>query len=135
MTALAADLPRLNDPEALADLTVACDRCEAALMGNDPDTLDALFWNSNLTLRDGIAENLCGIAIIRDFRTGRTGGSPPRAVSRREIVTFGTDFVACNLAFCRLPDGPSGRQSQTWMRMPDGWRIVAAHVSLMQVPP
>lgn len=121
----------LNDPASLSDLTAACDAYEAALMKNDLETLDALFWASAHTLRYGVGENLYGIDAIRDFRKGRTGGSPQRTVLRREITTFGTEMGTCNLEFQRAGNARIGRQSQTWLRTEAGWRIVAAHVSLM----
>jgi hypothetical protein len=122
----------LNDPAALASLTAACDAYETALMTNALDTLDALFWDSPITLRYGVGENLHGIDEIRAFRLSRPGGSPQRQVLRREIVTFGADMGLCNLEFQRLGGTKIGRQSQTWLRTGDGWRVVSAHVSLMQ---
>ncbi|MCI5076108.1 oxalurate catabolism protein HpxZ [Oricola sp.] len=120
----------LRDP--LDELTAVCDQYETALMENDIDRLDALFWNDSHTLRYGVGENLYGISEIRDFRKGRAGGSPQRDVIRREIVTFGDDMGVCNLEFKRQGGSRIGRQSQTWMKTADGWRIVSAHVSLMQ---
>jgi len=122
----------LNDPAALASLTAACDVYENALMTNALETLDALFWDDPHTLRYGVAENLYGIDEIRAFRLARPGGSPQRQVLRREIVTFGADIGLCNLEFQRIGGTKIGRQSQTWMRTSDGWRVVSAHVSLMQ---
>jgi hypothetical protein len=121
-----------NLPGPLSELTAACDIYETALMENDLDRLDALFWDSPLTLRYGVGENLYGIDEIRDFRKGRTGGSPPRDVLRREIVTYGENLGVCNLEFRRRGGDRIGRQSQTWMKTEDGWRVVSAHVSLMQ---
>lgn len=122
----------LNLPGPLAELTAACDLYETALMENDLERLDALFLESPVTLRYGVGENLYGIEAIRDFRKGRTGGSPQRDVLRREIVTFGEDIGVCNLEFRRRGGERTGRQSQTWMKTDDGWRVVSAHVSLMQ---
>ena len=121
-----------NLPGPLSELTEACDIYETALMENDLDRLDALFWDSPLTLRYGVGENLYGIDEIRDFRKGRTGGSPQRDVVRREIVTFGDNIGICNLEFRRRGGDRIGRQSQTWMKTDEGWRVVSAHVSLMQ---
>lgn len=121
-----------NLPGPLSELTAACDIYETALMENDLDRLDALFWDSPLTLRYGVGENLYGIDEIHDFRKGRTGGSPQRDVLRREIVTYGENLGVCNLEFRRRGGDRSGRQSQTWMKTEDGWRVVSAHVSLMQ---
>ena len=122
---------QVNAAAPLSDLTIACDTYEAALMANDLDTLDALFWDTPQVLRYGVGENLYGIDEIRAFRKGRTGGSPQRQVIRREIVTFGDDMGICNLEFRREGSTLTGRQSQTWLRTEDGWRIVSAHVSLM----
>ena len=121
-----------NLPGPLSELTEACDIYETALTENDLDRLDALFWDSPLTLRYGVGENLYGIDEIRDFRKGRTGGSPQRDVLRREIVTYGENLGVCNLEFRRRGGDRIGRQSQTWMKTEDGWRVVSAHVSLMQ---
>lgn len=122
----------LNLPGPLGELTAACDQYETALMENDLDRLDALFWDSPLTLRYGVGENLYGIGEIRDFRKGRSGGSPQREVLRREIVTFGEEMGICNLEFRRHGGQRVGRQSQTWLKTAEGWRVVSAHVSLMQ---
>jgi hypothetical protein len=101
-------------------------------MENDLGRLDALFLDSALTLRYGVGENLYGIDEIRDFRKRRTGGSQPRDVLRREIVTFGDDMEVCNLEFRRRGGDRIGRHSQTWMKTGAGWRVVSARVSLMQ---
>jgi hypothetical protein len=126
----AAVLP-VNLPDVIAEVTILCDAYEVALMANDLDTLDALFWSASETLRYGIAENLYGIEEIRAYRVGRTGGSPQRDVLRRVITTHGTDVATCNLEFIRPATGTRGRQSQTWIRTVDGWKIAAAHVSLV----
>lgn len=130
-TASSAAVLPVNLPDVVAEVTVLCDAYEVALMTNDLDTLDALFWSASETLRYGIAENLYGIEEIRAFRIGRSGGSPQRDVLRRVITTHGTDVATCNLEFIRPATGTRGRQSQTWIRTVDGWKIAAAHVSLM----
>ncbi len=125
---------QINEPETLAELTAAFERYEVALMANDIATLDALFWQSELTLRYGVAENLRGHEAILRFRQLRPGGSPPRRLQNTVITTFGDTFGTANTEFQRLGasnPGVTGRQSQTWVRLPEGWRIVAAHVSLM----
>jgi len=133
MTALHADsLQVLNLPTVLEEVTAACDAYEAALMGNHLDAMDQLFWDSPHTLRYGITENLYGIDAIRAFRKGRAGGSPQREVLRREITTYGMDFATCDLEFVRPATGVHGRQSQTWVRTTAGWKVVAAHVSLLK---
>ncbi|NTF46130.1 oxalurate catabolism protein HpxZ [Agrobacterium rhizogenes] len=121
----------INDAQLVEELTTACDAYEAALMNNDLELLDTLFWESPLTLRYGVGENLYGIEAIRSFRKSRPGGSPQRQVLRREIVVLGDNVGLCNLEFQRVGGSLSGRQSQTWLRTSEGWKVVAAHVSLM----
>ncbi len=122
---------RINDPEVVAEVTAAFAAYEAALMANDVDQLDTLFWASPHTLRYGVGENLYGHDAIAGFRQGRTGGSPQRLLGRTVITTFGRDFATANTEFMREGATRVGRQSHTWVRTDDGWRIVAAHVSLM----
>ncbi len=121
----------VDDPTTLAEVIAVCDRYEAALMANDVETLDALFWHSPHALRYGVGENLYGFDEISSFRTVRAGGSPKRSVLRRVITTHGTDFATANLEFRREGATRIGRQSQTWIRTAEGWKIAAAHVSLM----
>lgn len=122
----------VNDPAVLAQVTALVDAYEAALMSNDVAALDGAFWNSAHTVRLGVAENLWGFAEIAAFRIGRTGGSPPRTRLRTEVTTFGADFAVANVEFRRDDTGKIGRQSQTWIRTDDGWKVASAHVSLMQ---
>ncbi|MEI9889300.1 MAG: oxalurate catabolism protein HpxZ [Caulobacteraceae bacterium] len=119
----------LNDPAVLAEVTAAFDTYEAALMANDIHTLDWLFWPSPNTVRYGVGENLYGEDEILAFRKTRLGGSPQRMLTRVVITTFGQDFATANAEFQRQGDGRVGRQSHAWVRLPEGWRIVAAHVS------
>jgi hypothetical protein len=121
-----------NDPDVLAEVTAQVDAYEAALMSNDIEALDGAFWRSPYTVRLGVAENLWGFEEIAAFRVGRAGGSPPRTRLRTEITTFGQDFAVANVEFRRDDSGKIGRQSQTWIRVEDGWKIASAHVSLMQ---
>lgn len=121
---------RIDDPAILAEVTALVERYEVALAANDIDTLDAMFWQSDLTIRFGVGECLYGIDAILAFRKARPGGSPPRAVRRMAITTFGRDLATANVEFNRIGDDRIGRQSQTWVRLAQGWRIVAAHVSL-----
>ncbi|HTV80113.1 MAG TPA: oxalurate catabolism protein HpxZ [Steroidobacteraceae bacterium] len=120
----------INDPTTLAEVTAAFERYEHALMSNDLTTLDELFWNSPQALRYGVGETLHGIAAIREFRRKRIGGSPSRALENTIITTFGTDLGTANTQFRRANSSQLGRQSQVWVRMGEGWRIVSAHVSL-----
>lgn len=122
----------VNDPAVLAEVTALVDAYETALMANDVEALDGAFWASPHTVRLGVAENLWGFDEIAAFRVGRAGGSPPRTRLRTEITTFGSDFAVANVQFRREDTGRIGRQSQTWIRTEDGWKIASAHVSLMQ---
>jgi hypothetical protein len=121
----------INDAATLAEVTAAFERYERALMQNDLIALDALFWDSPHTLRYGVGESLYGIDAIRAFRRNRLGGSPQRALRHTIITTFGTDLGTANTQFVRANSPHVGRQSQTWVRMDEGWRIVAAHVSMV----
>jgi len=121
----------INDPQVLAEVNAAFDRYETALVTNDVAVLDELFWNSPHTLRYGVGENLYGYEAIQAFRAGRPSAGLERALLRRQITTYGTDFAMANVEFERVGSTRIGRQSQAWMRTPDGWRVVSAHVSLM----
>lgn len=121
----------INLPEVVAEVTLACDRYEQALVSNDVSVLDELFWNSPHTLRYGATENLYTYEEIAAFRAARPSQGLARTVLRKVITTYGCDFATCNLEFQRDGAAKSGRQSQTWLRTPEGWRVVAAHVSLL----
>ena len=121
----------INLPEVLAEVTAQFARYEKALTGNDVAVLDELFWRSPHTLRYGATENLYGYADIQAFRAGRPAAGLARTLGRTVITTYGRDFATANCEFQREGSAKTGRQSQTWMRTPDGWRVVAAHVSLL----
>lgn len=121
----------INLPEVLAEVVQQCERYEQALVSNDVAVLDELFWNSPHTLRYGATENLYGYDAIQDFRAGRPTQGLARTVLKQVITTYGRDFATANLEFQRAGSSRSGRQSQTWMRTAQGWRVVAAHVSLL----
>jgi len=121
----------INQPAVLAEVTAAFVRYEQALVTNDVAVLDMLFWQSPHTLRYGATENLYGHEAICAFRAGRPAVMLARALGRTVITTYGPDFATANTEFTRDGSPRSGRQSQTWMRTPDGWRVVAAHVSLL----
>lgn len=121
----------INLPDVLADVQAACDRYETALVSNDVAVLDELFWRSPLTLRYGVTENLYGHDEIAAFRAGRPSSGLARRVWHRVITTYGRDMATCNLEFQREGSALTGRQSQTWLRTAEGWRVVAAHVSLL----
>ncbi len=120
----------VNDPDVVAEVTAMFHRYEAALMANDTEELTRLFWRSPLTLRYGVGEQLYGHDAISAFRVNRKGGAPRRGLDRTVITTFGRDFATASTEFQRENVNRIGRQSQTWVRFPEGWRIVAAHVSL-----
>lgn len=122
---------QINLPDVLAEVTLQCERYERALVTNDVTVLDELFWNSPHTLRYGVTENLYGYTAIGEFRAGRPSQGLERSVLKSVITTYGRDFATCNLEFQRVGGAKPGRQSQTWIRTPDGWRVVAAHVSLL----
>ena len=122
----------INRPDVLAEVRALCARYEAALVGNDVAVLDELFWRSESTLRYGATENLYGYDAIAAFRAARPAVNLARRVTRSVITTFGEDFATANIEFERAGSARQGRQSQTWVRLPEGWRIVAAHVSLTE---
>ncbi|ANN65558.1 oxalurate catabolism protein HpxZ [Bordetella bronchialis] len=121
----------INLPDVLAEIQAQFARYEQALTHNDVAVLDELFWDSPHTLRYGATENLYGYEAIRAFRAARPGQGLEREVLRTAITTYGRDFATANIEFRRAGSPRIGRQSQTWMRTPAGWRVVAAHVSLM----
>ena len=124
---------RVNDPAIVQELSELYPRYETALVSNDVENLIAMFWASLHTVRFGATENLHGIEEIVAFRKGRSPANLARAIDRLDILTFGQDFGEIAIEFSRLtPSGiVRGRQSQTWVRLPEGWRIVAAHVSVL----
>lgn len=121
----------INLPDVLAEVTAQFERYEKALTGNDVAVLDELFWNSPHTLRYGATENLYGYAAIQAFRAGRPAQGLERSLLKTVITTYGHDMATANVEFHRAGSAKTGRQSQTWLRTPDGWRVVAAHVSLL----
>ncbi|HEX3864301.1 MAG TPA: oxalurate catabolism protein HpxZ [Stellaceae bacterium] len=122
--------PEINIPAVFAEVTAAFERYEQALNENDVAMLDAIFRDAPYTIRFGLAENLYGSAQIAAFRSART---PPgiRVISGTVITTFGRDFATASTLFHRGSNGRTGRQMQSWVRFPEGWRVVAAHVSWM----
>lgn len=122
----------MQDDAVVAQVREAVDAYETALMANDLAALDDFFHVSPLTIRYGVTENLYGFDEIAAFRLGRSGGSPARERLRTEIVAIGPDAAVANVEFTRTGTGRNGRQTQTWIRTPEGWKIIAAHVSLRQ---
>lgn len=123
----------INDPEVIAELSALYPRYETALVTNDVDSLVSMFWDGAQVMRFGATENLYGPAELGAFRKARPVANLARTITRLDIVSFGRDFGSITLEFKRVVgDGVvRGRQSQVWVRMPEGWRIVAAHVSLL----
>lgn len=120
----------LNDPATLAEVAAAFERYERALLANDNETLLGMFLDDPATVRYGVAEVQHGYAELAAFR--RLQAPFERKLERLVITTYGTDFATASTLFHR-PDLPGqvGRQMQTWVRTSDGWRVVAAHVSMM----
>ena len=121
----------INRPDVLAEVTLAFERYKRALVGNDATVLDELFWDSPHTIRYGAGENLYGIAEIRAFRAARSPAGLAREVLRTQITTYGDCFATTHIEFRRIGSERIGRQTQSWMRLPEGWKVVSAHVSLM----
>ena len=117
-------------PEVMAEVRAAFERYEKALVSNDVATLDELFLDDPRTVRYGVTENLYGYSEIRSFRAARSPVALGRKLSRTVITTFGRDFAVASTLFHRTA-GKVGRQMQTWVRFPEGWRVVAAHVSFI----
>ena len=122
-------------PEVVAEVKAAFDRYETALTSNDVATLNSIFRDAPQTIRYGVAENLYGHAEIAGFRAARSPVALMRRISRTVITTYGRDFATASTLFQRdTVPGKVGRQTQTWVRFPDGWHVVAAHVSLIDEP-
>ena len=121
----------VNQPEVLAEVQAVFNCYEDALVNNRVEVLDELFWRSPHTLRYGATENLYGFEAIQAFRAGRPAQGLQRQLLKTVITTYGQDFATANVEFQREGSSASGRQSQTWLRTAEGWRVVAAHVSLL----
>lgn len=116
-----------NRPDVVAEVAEVLERYEDALVNNRVEVLDALFHDSPSTVRFGAEENLYGIDAIREFRRNRPSKGLERTVTRTQITTWGRDFAVAHREYLR--HGRPGRQTQTWVRTPDGWKVVSAHVS------
>lgn len=121
----------INLPDVLEEVAAAFARYEKALTGNDVEELDALFWHDARTVRYGASENLYGIEQIRAFRAARPSAGLDRQLQNTVITSYGRDMAVASTEFRREHSEKVGRQMQTWIRTEQGWRIVAAHVSLM----
>ena len=123
---------QINDPRTRAEVETAFAAYETALTGNDVPALDQSFWPSPHTIRYGVGENLYGYDEIRAFRAARPAIGLARRLERTVITSFGADVAtACTLYRRDATPDKVGRQSQVWVRLPEGWRVVAAHVSLI----
>jgi len=121
-------------PEVVAEVEAVSGRYERALVTNDLAVLDALFWASPKTVRFGIGENLHGIDAIRGFRVARPAVDLDRDILDVVVTAFGRDMATVSTEYRRKASGRRGRQMQAWVRLPEGWRVVAAHVSLLPDP-
>ena len=121
----------INIPEVVAEVTEAFMRYERALIANDVAELDTLFWDSPHTLRFGIGENLYGHRAIVSFRSTRAPMDLTRRLTNTVITTYGRDMATANTEFQRVGATVTGRQSHVWLRTEHGWRVAAAHVSLL----
>jgi len=119
----------INEPSALTEVTAAFRAYEAALMADDLAAMDALFHDAPTTNRFGVGEVLWGYDAIREFRKGR-GGSPQRRLGSVAITVYGDSFATADAEFFREGSDRRGRQSQSWVKFADGWKVVSAHVSL-----
>jgi hypothetical protein len=122
----------IDMPDVVAEVQGAFDRYEHALVSNDVETLDALFRNDPRTVRFGGTENLFGYEQIKAFRAARSSAGLARTLTNTVVTTYGRDFAIASTLFHRATmPGKVGRQMQTWVRFPDGWFVVAAHVSVI----
>jgi hypothetical protein len=122
-------------PDVVAEVKAAFARYEKALIANDVAELDAIFHNDPRTIRYGGTENLYGHREIEAFRAARSSAGLARTLSKTVVTTYGRDFAVASTLFERTSvPGKIGRQMQTWVRFKDGWHVVAAHVSLIDLP-
>jgi hypothetical protein len=125
----------VNDPETKAEVEAAFAAYEIALTANDVEALDGFFHRAPTSIRYGAGENLYGYDEIKAFRAARSGSGLARRLERTEITTYGCDLAVAATLFRRdAAPGRIGRQMQTWVRLSEGWRIVAAHVSVIDEP-
>src|ERR1051325_10336657 len=121
----------VNEPAVLAEVSDAFAAYERALVGNDIEGLNKLFWDSPLTLRYGVAELQYSHAEIADFRRRRGAVDQRRTLRNTRIKTFGRDFATADTEFLPAAGGRGGRPTQAWVRTDAGWKIVSAHVSFL----
>jgi hypothetical protein len=125
----------IDRPEVVAEVRKAFDAYEKALVGNDVAALNGIFRDDPRTIRYGAGENLYGYAAINSFRVARSPVGLGRTIAQTVITTYGSEFAVASTLYER-PSAPGkiGRQMQTWVKFPEGWRVVAAHVSLIDKP-
>ena len=128
---MAGTMMEIDRPEVLAEVAAVFARYEQALVSNDVATLDELFFASPVTVRYGVGENLYGIEAIRRYRAERPATGLARDILRTHVTSYGDSFATTHIEFRRVGSERIGRQTQTWMKTADGWRVVSAHVSLM----
>jgi hypothetical protein len=122
-------------PEIVAEVKAVFERYERAVVSNDVETLDQLFHDDSRTIRYGATENLYGYDEIKKFRAARSPVGLARTLSRTVITTYGRNYAVASTLFHRdTAPGKVGRQTQTWVRCPDGWRVVVGHVSMIDAP-
>ena len=127
---------QVDIPDVLAEVRAAFERYEQALVTNDVAVLDEIFRNDPRTIRYGQSENLYGYREIEAFRAARPSAGLTRTLSKTVITTFGRDFAMASTLFHRTAAPRKvGRMTQTWVRFPEGWRIVVGHVSVIEEPP
>lgn len=122
----------INAPEAVAAVTHAFETYEEALIDNDLAVLDGYFWDSEFTVRFGVAESLYGADAIQAYRRQCQPVGPGRTLHDTVVTTFGDAFATVSTRFRDGETDDQGRQMQTWVRFADGWKVVAAHVSVMR---
>jgi Protein of unknown function (DUF3225) len=125
----------VNIPEVVSEVTAAFNRYEAALVANDVPMLDSFFWNDPRVVRYALADNGYGFEAIMQARRARAHVDLRRRLMRTVVTTFGRDFATANTEFKREESGREGRQSQTWVRTAEGWKVVSAHVSWLTPAP
>ncbi len=123
----------VNLPDVVAEVRAEFERYETAFVTNDVEVLDELFWDDPLVVRYGAGENLYSHAAIARFRERRPTDDLEREIVHAVVTTFGRDLAVTSAEFRRTRSGREGRQSQTWVRTEDGWRIVTAHVSQLDL--
>jgi len=123
----------INNHAVMSEVTNLYLQYEEALVNNNLEVMDSLFWDAPEVVRFGLAENLYGGEEIRNFRASRPNPKIEREIFNLKVVTFGNDTATVNLEFRRIINGVErlGRQSQTWYKFTEGWKVVSAHVSLL----